>query len=124
MREGKISRDRRHDAKRYVEKPWRRWYQLLEWSGPNGRRALQLAEHPICQRCEKRGLLVAATVANHVTPHRGDWALFINGPLESTCKTCHDGLIQGEEARGFDNTVGADGFPIDPRHPFNAPSRS
>ena len=37
------------------------------------RRAAQLAEHPLCRLCrEIRGEVRAATVADHVTPHRGD----------------------------------------------------
>jgi len=56
-----------------------------------------LRDEPLCQRCKANGFIVEATVANHVEPHRGDWDKFINGPLESTCKPCHDSVIQSEE---------------------------
>jgi hypothetical protein len=32
---------------------------------------------------------------------------------------CHNGSKQFEEKRGFDNTIGNDGWPLDPRHPTN-----
>ena len=40
--------------------------------------------------------------------------------LESVCKQHHDGEIQSEECLGFSKRVGADGWPVDPRHPENS----
>ena len=53
-------------------------------------------------------------------PHKGDLTLF-NDPanLESVCWRCHSGAIQSEEALGYDTTIGADGWPIDPKHPMS-----
>lgn len=90
-------RRREYDQARRSAKPWRKWYNLPAW---RARRAEQLAREPLCARHLARGEVVAATVANHVRPHRGDWELFINGPLESVCKPCHDGEVQSEERRG------------------------
>ncbi|HSH41619.1 MAG TPA: hypothetical protein VK973_05765 [Arenicellales bacterium] len=90
----KRERDRDHDTRRRKAKPWRRWYSLQVWQQIRKR---QLTEHPYCQRCEPRGQIVLATVCNHVVPHEGDWELFVGGPFESLCKTCHDADVQREE---------------------------
>lgn len=60
-----------------------------------------------------------ATVANHKTPHRGDRKLFFYGELESACKNCHDQAIQRAEGEGFAREIDGEGWPIDPKHPFN-----
>lgn len=70
----------------------------------------------------KRGQTVAATIADHVERHNGDPALFFSIPLQSLCKTCHDSAKQAEELAGFSKEAGLDGWPIDPRHPFNQSS--
>jgi 5-methylcytosine-specific restriction enzyme A len=89
-----IERRRAYDADRRAVKQSRRWYKLAVWI----RKAkAQLQEHPLCERCEAEGRVTEATVANHRTPHREDWDRFINGELESTCKPCHDSVIQSEE---------------------------
>jgi 5-methylcytosine-specific restriction endonuclease McrA len=85
------------------------------------RREQQLREHPLCRLCMAiLGRATAATVADHITPHRGDPVLFA-GPLQSLCKSCHDSWKQSAEA-GRSLFKGADrnGMPLDPRHPWNA----
>lgn len=50
-----------------------------------------LANNPLCRRCEAAGLLVPATVTDHIRPHRGDSELFWDpGNLQPLCKPCHD----------------------------------
>ena len=39
-------------------------------------RLLHLAKFPLCVMCEKEGRLEAATVVDHIEPHKGDWGLF------------------------------------------------
>jgi hypothetical protein len=34
------------------------------------------------------------------------------------CRPCHDNQKRFAESRGFDNTIGPGGMPLDPRHPF------
>jgi 5-methylcytosine-specific restriction protein A len=87
-------RRRVYDRERRDNRPWRGWYKLAAWLR---RREHQLREKPLCERCAREGIVTAATVANHIEPHRGDWGKFINGRLESTCKPCHDSVIQSEE---------------------------
>ena len=94
------------------------WYKLAIWH--KRLRPQQLAKEPLCKRCLAEGKTTAATVVNHIKPHRGDWSLFADPDnLESLCAPHHDRDVQGEEVRGFSKAIGADGWPVDPNHPFN-----
>lgn len=88
-------RGREYDARR-ADRPSRAWYKSRAWQN---RRAMQLIEYPLCCRCEARGIITAATVVNHNPPHNEDQERFFWGAIESTCKPCHDGEIQREEAK-------------------------
>lgn len=68
-------------------------------------RKVQLAREPLCRYCQQMGRTVAATVADHVVPHRGNVTLFYGGELQSLCSTCHSSVKQAEEhghVRGCD----------------------
>jgi 5-methylcytosine-specific restriction enzyme A len=107
--------------------PWDHWYGLRLWR----RRSLaQRCAYPLCAMCLAKGKAVAATCADHITPHRGDWTKFTRGALQSLCTECHNGVKQLEDRpegwtsfdqidrqRGFRTEVGADGWPLDPKHP-------
>ena len=95
-------------------KQYRRWYGLKRWKD---RRKEQLIASPLCQMCERQGLTTAATVADHIEPHRGDEDLFWFGELQSLCKQHHDSAKQFEENRGYGGEVDLAGYPLDPRHP-------
>jgi 5-methylcytosine-specific restriction endonuclease McrA len=59
-----------------------------------------------------------SAVVHHKTPHKGELELFYDKDnLEAVCWTCHSGAIQSAEALGYDSTIGADGWPVDPKHP-------
>jgi 5-methylcytosine-specific restriction protein A len=105
------------DQKRRDTQPWRKWYFTKAWKL---RRKRQLDRVAWCEPCKRAGRSRPATIANHKIPHRGDRELFFRGELESACKQCHDQAIQREELEGFSREVSdADGWPADPRHPFN-----
>ena len=87
-------RRREQEEERRRAYPWRAWYGTAIWRAI---RRDQLSREPLCRRCGKRGRIEAATVVNHVEPHRGDWERFVGGPFESLCKACHDGEVQREE---------------------------
>ena len=80
-----------HDSKRgsasargYSSK-WRR--ERLKW----------LDAHPLCVTCKSEGLIVAATIVDHIEPHRGDRKLFWRrSNWQSLCKTCHDQKTRNE----------------------------
>ena len=74
-------------------------------------------EHPLCAFCAERGLIVPATICDHVEPHHGDINKFWLERLQSLCKPCHDGAKKVVEQRGYRTDIGLDGWPTDPRHP-------
>lgn len=108
----------------HLAKAYRKLYKRVEWKRLV---AQQLSNHPLCQRCLVKGIESAATIPNHVKPHRGDTQLFFDPDnLESLCAPCHDQVVQSEERGGIPYssvgyTGGADasGWPTDPRHPAN-----
>lgn len=59
-----------------------------------------LCEHPLCVMCQAQGRVEAATVVDHITPHRGDQSLFWDrsnwSPL---CTRHHSSDKQREENR-------------------------
>jgi 5-methylcytosine-specific restriction protein A len=61
------------------------------------RRAAHLASEPLCRMCRDKGLIVPATVADHIVPHRGDKTLFM-GELQSLCTRCHASTKQSQES--------------------------
>jgi 5-methylcytosine-specific restriction endonuclease McrA len=80
----------------------------------------QLTEHPLCALCAKLGKVTAATVADHIKPHRGDEQLFFDETnLQSLCKPCHDGAKQQMEKSGTLRGCGLDGVPLDAGHHWN-----
>ncbi len=98
---------------------WHHLYNTRRW---RKRRARQLAEHPLCRLCMeiRGGKVTAATVADHVVPHRGDPVLF-EGALQSLCQACHSGWKKAMETGGVVRGCDAEGRPLDPSHPWNMP---
>lgn len=83
-------------------------------------RKVFLLLHPLCTFCEESGRVRAATVVDHIKPHKGDVVLFWDTDnWQSLCKQCHDAAKQAEEKRGYSTAIGLDGYPIDPKHPAN-----
>lgn len=65
-------------------------------------RERHLLDSPLCVYCARLGRTTAATVVDHVTPHRGDMKLFWDQTnWQSLCKTCHDTVKQAEESAGL-----------------------
>ncbi len=84
-------------------------------------RLVKLAQHPVCQICERRGLTVEANTVDHIKPISQGGAPYpaLSG-LMALCARCHN-----EKTAGFDRTHGnatgrrfkgcdATGNPIDP----------
>lgn len=81
------ARNRRHDANRPTAA--QRGYNG-EWRKA---RADYLAKHPTCAMCS-----APATVVDHITPHRGDAALFwAKTNWQALCTSCHNRHKQRQE---------------------------
>lgn len=67
-----------------------------------------IAEHPLCVRCQARGIVTPSDVVNHIVPHNGDPVLFWDeSNWESLCFSDHNaetakqvGFRQPTQARG------------------------
>jgi len=82
-------------------------------------RRMKLAANPLCEECERRRLVVRATMVHHIMPIKGpddpgrlDW-----DNLMSLCEPCHDAKhsSSGENVGG----CGMDGWPVHGGHPWN-----
>ena len=50
-----------------------------------------LRKHPLCVKCMARGRFTAATVVDHIIPHRGDpHLMWDESNWQALCKSCHD----------------------------------
>jgi hypothetical protein len=108
---------RYHAPASVISEDWPRWYGLARWK--RGSRH-QLQKEPFCRLCLARGVVTAAAVVDHITPHAHNWNAFWIGPLQSLCANCHNTRKRSLERLGYDpRLVGADGYPLDPNHPFN-----
>jgi hypothetical protein len=66
-------------------------------------------------------MVVEATVVHHTEQHKGNPTLFWDATkFASSCKSCHDIVEQGIEARGYEVGCDASGRPIGADHPWNA----
>lgn len=94
-RDGWCDRHRPRYARRLSAK-WHAWYNLPIWT--ERLRPAQLLCEPFCRECARAGRRTAATVVDHVEPHRGDWDLFTDpANLQSLCKYHHDQKTMREQ---------------------------
>lgn len=57
-------------------------------------RVVFLAANPLCKPCDVKGRTSAATVVDHITPHKGDHRLFWEPTNhQPSCKPCHDARV-------------------------------
>ena len=78
-----------------------------------------LANHPLCVMCEKHGRVTAATVVDHIVPHKQDWAKFWDHDnWQALCSPCHDRHKKIQENTGRQMGCDADGLPLDAEHPW------
>ena len=89
----------------------RRLYSTRAW---HRMRARQLRDSPTCAYCAEIGQLTAASVVDHIIPHRGNEALFYDPKnLQSLCKQCHDSVKQQLEVTGVRRGCDTSGNPLD-----------
>ena len=66
-------------------------------------RAGFLAKHPLCAECARGGITRAASVVDHIVPHKGDQGLFWDSSnWQPLCKPHHDAKTAREDG-GFGN---------------------
>lgn len=83
-------------------------------------RASYLKLNPLCVEHKKQGLIVAATVVDHIIPHRMNMELFWNkNNWQSLCAQCHSRHKQRLEKSGKVIGCSIDGLPIDTKHHWN-----
>lgn len=62
-----------------------------------------IAQHPLCQACQAKGIIRMATDVDHIVPHRGDPELLYDEVnLQSLCHECHSRKTAREDG-GFGN---------------------
>lgn len=89
-------------------------YSTSEWQRL---RRYHLSRNPLCVMCEAQGRITAATVVDHIKPHKGDRALFFDPDnLQSLCKTHHDSTKQRQEKTGRLPGCDESGVPLDAGH--------
>lgn len=95
------------------------WAHLYNKSRWRQLRNLQLSAEPLCKLCEEAGKVTAATVVDHIEPHRGDEKLFWDQEnLRSLCTPCHEHLASVKDTTGIDPGCNVDGEPLDKNHPW------
>jgi 5-methylcytosine-specific restriction enzyme A len=98
------------------------WVKLYKSNAWQVLRLARLRAEPLCRFCKAFGRVVAATVVDHIRPHRGDLRLFLDEDnLQSLCKKCHDSHKKRQENSGHMVGHGLDGRPVDPNHHWNNP---
>jgi 5-methylcytosine-specific restriction endonuclease McrA len=83
-------------ARRDATVHWRAWYKTKRWQRMRWDCLVQAMF--TCAMCKTLVADTSKMVADHVTPHRGDEALFFDEKnLQALCKACHDGAKQAAE---------------------------
>lgn len=76
-------------------------------------RKAYLAEHPLCRICQAQNHVRAATVVDHIIPHRGDQELFWDRTnWQPLCAEHHNRTKQRQELGTAPQAIGVDGWPI------------
>ena len=81
-------RPQRTGSRSEEARSWHWMYLTDEWT--KDLRPTQLLNEPFCRECARRGIRIRATDVDHITDHKGDWAVFCDrSNLESLCHSCH-----------------------------------
>lgn len=60
-----------------------------------------LAQHPLCAMCQVNGRVTAATIVDHIKPHKGDHTLMWDwSNWQPLCKPHHDVTKQSQDKGG------------------------
>lgn len=90
---------RRYDRERDQGES-RQWIHSARWRKAS---RAHLCEHPLCAECERQGKVTAATLVDHIKPHKGNYELFWDpNNWQSMCDPCHNRKTATEDG-GFGN---------------------
>jgi 5-methylcytosine-specific restriction protein A len=94
---GRVKRGSDADGHSRVFEPWRNWYSLKAWAVL--RQEVFARDEFVCQcGCETLIAKPRERIADHKTPHRGDWNLFFDpNNVQTLWKPHHDGWKQRVE---------------------------
>ena len=97
----------------------RKWQHLYSARWTNTAKAF-LVRNPLCVYCDQLGRTTAATVVDHIVPHKGDYNIFWDpNNWQALCKHCHDSVKAREEFTGSLPGCDVDGMPLDKNHGWN-----
>lgn len=83
----KFDEDRGNSTKRGYDSRWQ--VERRAW----------LMEHPLCVSCENKGRTAAASVVDHIVPHKGDREKFWDKKnWQGLCRTCHNSKTAREDS--------------------------
>ncbi|RFB28226.1 HNH endonuclease [Brevibacillus sp. VP] len=87
----KYNRERGTSSQRGYDSRWRKARKSF------------LSSNPLCVHCKEQRKLTAATVIDHIIPHKGDMVLFWDeNNWQSLCASCHNRKTAREDG-GFGN---------------------
>lgn len=90
---------------------WHHLYKTAHW---RRLRHHQLSQEPLCRFCLITEDVTAASICDHIKPHKGDLELFYDASnLQSLCKHHHDSAKAMIEGGRKVVTYGLDGYPIE-----------
>ena len=94
-----INRKRRPwqpDPSKWQTQEDNKFYHTTQW---RKLRASFITAHPICVECESKGLVVQATVVDHITSIRFGGSPTNEENLQSLCTSCHNSKSSKESKR-------------------------
>lgn len=87
VRGGGYCEDHQYMAKaKQREKKVNPFYSSAAWKGA---RARYRARHPLCERCEAKGIVKPTDMVHHITPIEGGGQKLAESNFESLCWACH-----------------------------------
>ena len=66
-------------------------------------RRIYLSEHPLCVLCQQEGRVTAASVVDHIIPHRGDYSLMWDENNWQSLCTHHHAIKTASQDGAFGN---------------------
>jgi 5-methylcytosine-specific restriction enzyme A len=87
-------------------------------------RLVHLSESPVCVCCQANGVIVPATMVDHVVPHKGNPDVFWNkADWQSLCDWCHKAIKASVEYSWLNKQATIASLRLNRKHPdWRAPS--